>query len=398
MKRNKYLTTSLISLLCATFTLQLNAQSKDDGTYYDAKTGLTWMRCMIGQRWQNGICYGTSLGVFKYKEALLLSKDFSFAGKSDWRLPNIRELLTIVDYSTKNNALDTYVFPRPNWQAATLFWSSSLLASSTSLPWIVEFGDGTSFQIFSTNGAGVRLVRGDSLTALLNLARPNTDYFDHGNGTVTHKPTKLTWKRCMEGQTWTGTTCDGLPTSVDFDTAKNITSVFANESDWRLPNINELQSLVDYTIEDSSIPAINNLLFPENGKYIVWSDTINPNYRTDAFAISFNGGYVIYSDRNTLSAVRLVRNSGETPFAPESNNDCLLNWVESRFPQFFTQANSPTQTLGTISYRAYTGNVFLGVDSSNDAILALGGSFGSSPVTVGKMAEYLPIARSTSCR
>lgn len=77
--------------------------------------------------------------------------------------------------------------------------------------------------------------------------------------------------------------------------------------------------------------------------------------------------------------------------------DCFLNWAEVQLPTLLKPALQPTQTIFTISYRAYAGGVFAGVDSSTNSILAVGGGFGSTVLNVGPLGSFLPAARATSC-
>lgn len=77
--------------------------------------------------------------------------------------------------------------------------------------------------------------------------------------------------------------------------------------------------------------------------------------------------------------------------------DCFLNWAEVQLPTLLRPALQPTQTLFSISYRAYTGGVYAGVDNSTNSILALGGGFGSTVLNIGPLASFLPTARAASC-
>ena len=82
----------------------------------------------------------------------------NYAGHSDWRLPNVRELMSILDYSRANPAIDPIFDPT----AAALYWSSTTFLVNPSSAWVVSFSGG------STNGASrddsfpVRAVRGGS--------------------------------------------------------------------------------------------------------------------------------------------------------------------------------------------------------------------------------------------
>ncbi len=61
-----------------------------DGTALDTVTGLMWMRCSVGQKWDGSTCVGHA----QWKDAKSASKNF--AGYSNWRLPSIDELRTLV--------------------------------------------------------------------------------------------------------------------------------------------------------------------------------------------------------------------------------------------------------------------------------------------------------------
>lgn len=77
-------------------------------------------------------------------------------------------------------------------------------------------------------------------------------WVDNGDGTATNKNTKLTWKRCLEGQTWSGGLCQGQPQDYTWDEAKKLKSNFAGKTDWRLPTIDELHTIVYCT--DGRLP------------------------------------------------------------------------------------------------------------------------------------------------
>lgn len=270
-----------------------------DGTVTDTRTGLNWMRCALGQTWspEGNTCKGTA-AAYTWDEATALTH--SFAGQSDWRLPNIRELTSIVDYNRCGPAIDLDAFPgTPN----SYFWSGS--AQDIYFASSVDFGSGNS----SSNGRSydtnhVRLVRDGQSFALLNDARPSTDYRDNGDGTVVHLPTGLTWLRCAIGQTWTGTTCDGTANTFTWDEATTLTHKYAGQDDWRLPNILELTTLVDYKKRD---PAINIDLFPYTPGEYFWSKSPYVCGSDYALGVQFYNSFTRYVYGGNASRVRLVR-------------------------------------------------------------------------------------------
>lgn len=77
-------------------------------------------------------------------------------GKTDWRLPTVSELLSIVDYSRHLPALDT-LFP---FTGSGEYWSSSPDALDRNFAWQVSFDDGSSVRKRKGFGASVQLVSG----------------------------------------------------------------------------------------------------------------------------------------------------------------------------------------------------------------------------------------------
>ena len=71
-----------------------------DGTITDRKTKLIWMRCSIGQIWSDGSCVG-ELKKFNWPEIISYTQGVTFAGHSDWRVPTVRELFSLVVCSTE---------------------------------------------------------------------------------------------------------------------------------------------------------------------------------------------------------------------------------------------------------------------------------------------------------
>ncbi|SEA46081.1 TIR domain-containing protein [Thiothrix caldifontis] len=106
----------------------------DNGTVTDTLTSLMWKRCSEGL---NGADCSGKFAYFTWDDAMSkFGKDASFAGYSDWRMPSIHELRTLVDRS-QHPTIDQLVFPQTS---ATWHWSSTELG--TAGVWLVNFGDG----------------------------------------------------------------------------------------------------------------------------------------------------------------------------------------------------------------------------------------------------------------
>ncbi len=125
-----------------------------DGTVTDQNTDLMWKRCSDGQVWSGSACTGT-VGSYTW-QAALLQGNTEFAGKSDWRLPNIKELSSIVEEQCSSPAINATLFPGTS---PSKYWTSSPDSVSTKQTWYVDFGRGNSSSILRTEKNAVRLVR-----------------------------------------------------------------------------------------------------------------------------------------------------------------------------------------------------------------------------------------------
>ena len=156
------------------------------GVVKDKRTGLEWMRCSMGQDWSEikKTCEG-SLDKYKFRDARDVASKLNnfggFQGKTDWRLPTVRELQSLRTCSTgfslvpadiqdggsavpifcnEGSAPPTFaqtVFPRT--EADGSYWTASPYVGDTRFAWVVSFYDGYVKYDFPTSRAYVRLVR-----------------------------------------------------------------------------------------------------------------------------------------------------------------------------------------------------------------------------------------------
>ena len=123
----------------------------------DTSTGLTWRRCAEGEIWNGSACTGVR-EQFNWKAALERAKSAAVGTKA-WRLPNVKELRSLVDQSRINPAIDTVAFPG---DSVTFFWSSTHFAGDPAYlydSWYVSFYEGFVGNIFRDAPMAVRLVR-----------------------------------------------------------------------------------------------------------------------------------------------------------------------------------------------------------------------------------------------
>ena len=136
---------------------------------------------------------------------------------------------------------------------------------------------------------------------------PASRFTDNGDGTVTDKVTGLHWKRCSEGQTWDGTTCTGTATAYTWQQAMDLAEAasYAGKSDWRLPSIEELRSIVEQACIE---PAIDLTVFPATPSVGWWSSSPYAGYAGQAWTIFFYDGKDANNNKDSGNCrVRLVR-------------------------------------------------------------------------------------------
>ena len=290
-----------------------------DGTVTDTCTGLMWQKDTADVNGDGQITVdGDSI---PWCDALAYCEGLSFAGHDDWRLPNIRELVSIVDYGRSNPAID------PVFGALSAgYRSSTTFDSIPRAVWGVSFDRGG---IYSSGGY-LRAVRSEPFLEMHPLAEcrknqlPDTGqekcaYFvqeigwvevpcdkatckgqdgaystgcsmvgrfvDNFDGTVTDTCTGLMWQQDtadVNGDGHIDRAGDAIPWCDALASCESLS--FAGHDDWRLPNIRELLSIVDYGYSN---PAINPVFGAISEYY--WSST---PYKT-----SFNAGWIVNWDR-----------------------------------------------------------------------------------------------------
>ena len=133
-------------------------QANADGTVTDLVTGLMWKQCQEGRKGEN--CRG-AVQVFSWQEALARAHSTVFAGYKDWRLPNLKELESLLELGCVNPSINARFFPNT---AALEFWTStpSIYGEIGGLrySWFIDFDQGVYDDNSRDFGYPIRLVRG----------------------------------------------------------------------------------------------------------------------------------------------------------------------------------------------------------------------------------------------
>ena len=131
----------------------------NDKVVTDMQTGLIWKQCSEGL--SGGTCGVGTLSGMAWTNALLAASSAGHAGFSDWRLPDLTELQSLVETSCYTLAINTTIFPGTG---SDRYWSSTAYALSPGAVWVVNFYYGNiSNAATADSSVQVLLVRGGQL-------------------------------------------------------------------------------------------------------------------------------------------------------------------------------------------------------------------------------------------
>ena len=135
---------------------------------------------------------------------------------------------------------------------------------------------------------------------------PDSDFLAQSDGVAFQKNADLVWMRCSLGQEWSGGSCQGKAKPFTWREALLAAELhsYGGYEDWRLPNKNELEFIVE---ESCYSPAINSNVFPETPTGFFWTSSPYVGSSHAAWSIGFDFGSVSASVKKGGLYVRLVR-------------------------------------------------------------------------------------------
>ena len=235
---------------------QPSYRDNGDGTINDLVTGLMWQQDP-GDK-------------MTWKQAMDGASKCRLAGHDDWRLPGIKELYSLILFSgidpdprnTDTSQLKPFIDSRSfrfqygdpgkderiidsQFATSTKYVSTTMRGNETMFG--VNFADGRIKGYptnFSPRGRGAKTFH--SLYVRGNPDYGRNAFKDNGDRTVTDHATGLTWMQVDSGHLKAGPDKNGgMNWQESLEWAEDLE--FAGHGDWRLPNVKELQSIVDYT-------------------------------------------------------------------------------------------------------------------------------------------------------
>ncbi len=350
-------------------SIEFNFTKNDDGTTVDNITNLMWQTIVIDEK-------------MSWQEAMKYCENLKLAGYDDWRLPSVKELFSISDFNSGWPYIDLDYFDFPDGtqdflptmqpssssqgnmggqppqgggpqgggpqggpppemmdeenddtlnyfnqgeenkdesdflvtKAQGQYWSSNFYNVGTTHGGVATaFGvnhstghiKGYPSNVSGTMGKYVRAVRDVDPSLKYGV----NDFVDNNDGTISDLSTNLMWMKTDVDQAM------DWPTALEY--ANNFE--FAGYSDWRLPDVKELQSIVDYS---GVYPAINPKYFEitkleENENYYFWTSTsayFSPADPIYGYAWYVAFGYAVDDENNDTHGAGAVR------FSPKYEN------------------------------------------------------------------------------
>lgn len=279
-----------------------------DGTITDHVTGLIWAQEL-------------STSSYSWADAVKYCDTLTLGGYSDWRLPSVKELWSIRDFSQGWPWVDTdffhlvgdgsdqrqqHTWTNKRYLVVSKYQNDQVIRDPS---FIVNSWTG---HIKAMDGARfVRAVRGNQSYGINN-------FVDNGDSTITDKATGLMWSKNDNGK--------GLSWQEALAYAESATT--AGYEDWRLPNVKELQSIADYS---GIFPAMDTIVFNltqlTNIKGQIdypfyWSSTSNPVEGSDgAVEVGTAYAWVLAAGYNTDPNGYDLHGAGSIVFTPKSEEN-----------------------------------------------------------------------------
>jgi hypothetical protein len=261
-----------------------------DGTITDNITGLMWQKVDGGE--------------MTIENAITYCSDLTLAGYDDWRLPSPIESFSILNQQNNNPAINNTYFTATG---AEYWWTSAYQINDANKVWVTNAGGGIGNHPKSEtiSAGGIKRFHARAVRQVLAPTNIASRFLDNSDGTITDLFTDLVWPKTVSAATYTWEQALGYAENLDL----------AGFSDWRLPNIKELQSLSDPSL---IAPSVNNTAFENMVVNHYWSSTSLPNQTTKAWYLDTQFGITTYDEKTIAHPVLAVRgNSGDATAVSE---------------------------------------------------------------------------------
>jgi hypothetical protein len=307
-----------------------------DGTVTDELTGLIWLKD------------ADSFGEVTWDQARMLAAKLESgtlgladdSEQGDWRLPTIRELFSMVDYGRVDPIVPAD-YPARETVKSAIYWSSTTLLADPSQAWMMTLGIGPTVFIIKSTTNRMWPVRNRKRTTVPATGQTQTFGFEqtgqdgaignrwgvpwptqrfipdeNGKGTVTDTLTGLVWLKNANPFGWVSWV-EALEKCSNLCQGNKGLEDGSKKGKWRLPNVREMESLVDYgrvgpcmpdgwrdAFEPDPNTPIGSTLRPSS----YWTSTTVVGAPSQAMFIILGVGPVIFENKEHPFFVLPVRN------------------------------------------------------------------------------------------
>ena len=252
--------------------------NNNNGTITDNVTGLMWQQVDGGEMTiENAITYCDNLVLASF---------------SDWRLPTPIESFSIINHQNSNPAINTTYF---SLTTAEYWWTSVFELNSTTKVWCTNSGGGIgNHPKTETISAGGTKKFHARAVRTVTIPPTITNHFTDNGDTITDNLTQLVWQKIPN------------TTLLTWEQALSYAEGLAigNLTDWRLPNIKELQSINN---ELATSPSVFAPYFSNVGVHNYWSSTTLPNQPLSAWYWKTQFGITTYDLKTNSNYVLCVK-------------------------------------------------------------------------------------------
>ncbi len=298
-----------------------------DGTVTDKLTGLVWTRdanLVITEfpNWDLDMTMNDGMIYWQHSLDYIvkLNNEKNYAGYTSWRLPNIIELASLLYYNMDpagTTAAWLNATSIENVQSGGIFisyYTSTSLEKFPGIAYRVNMGDnivyadmnkmGNAFYVWAVKSGNAGIIplprtgqvkcysgSGSLLTDCTGTGQdaeyqngiewPDPRFIDNGDGTITDRLTGLMWQAQGLNPVYYKNWQEALTCANDL--------TLASYDDWRLPNINELNSLLNFGTEDNVVWLESygfSTLQNSNQWATFWSSTTNTSNSTYAWCLN----------------------------------------------------------------------------------------------------------------
>jgi hypothetical protein len=264
-------------------------------------------------------------------------------GFSDWRLPTPIESFSIINHQNSNPAINTNYF---TLTSAGYWWTSVFENNSTTKVWCTNSGGGIGNhpKAETVSAGGTKKFHARAVRTVTTPTTITNHFTDNGD-TITDNLTQLVWQKIPN------TTALTWEQALVYAEGLSI----GNLTDWRLPNIKELQSINN---ELATNPSVFAPYFSNVGVHNYWSSTTLPNQTLSAWYWNTQFGITTYDLKTNSNYVLCVR-----------GNPTLSVKQETLHASIKIHPN-PTSDFVSISFPSYTSSAKIEIaDASGKIVL-----------------------------